>query len=144
MAQQQHIYKIGDLAKIAGVTVRTIRYYEELGLLAPSETSPGGFRLYTENDRRKLLYIKRFKDLEFPLDEIKALFCSHVPAESKDQRINASLALLDEQLKQVENKMMELKKIKEDIKSGKEALLKCKSCQIQPCPPECPSKESIL
>ncbi len=142
--KQQHLYKIGDLAKFAGVTVRTIRYYEELGLMIPSETSPGGFRLYTENDKHRLLYIKRFKELEFPLEDIKALLSSPIPVEDKNHRIANSLALTEKQLKQVENKILVLEKVKQEIKNGKEALLKCKSCQLQPCLPECPSQELIL
>lgn len=142
--QHQHLYKIGDLAKLAGVTVRTIRYYEELGLMVPSETSPGGFRLYTENDKRRLFYIKRFKELEFPLEDIKALLSSHIPTEDKNRRIAASIALLEEQLKQVESKILELEKVKQEIKKGKETLSKCCSCQLHPCLSDCPSKESMF
>lgn len=67
------LLKIGDLAKRAGVTVRTVRYYEELGLLSPTETSAGGFRLYSADDLRKLVFVKRFKELDFPLEEIQQL-----------------------------------------------------------------------
>ena len=134
--QQQHLYKIGDLAKFAGVTVRTIRCYEELGLMIPSKTSPGGFRLYSENDKRRLFYIKQFKELEFPLEDIKALLSSPIPAKDKNRRIATSLALTEKQLKQVESKILVLEKVKQEIKNRKDTLLKCKSCQFQPCLPE--------
>lgn len=66
-------YRIGDLARYAGVTVRTVRYYEDMGLLKSQERSAGGQRTYTDAD---LVYLKRIlelKELDFSLDEIKSI-----------------------------------------------------------------------
>jgi DNA-binding transcriptional MerR regulator len=52
------LMRIGDLAKKAGTTMRTIRYYEQLGLIAPTARTRGGFRLYEEDELRKLRLIK--------------------------------------------------------------------------------------
>jgi MerR family transcriptional regulator, repressor of the yfmOP operon len=63
--------RIGEAAARAGVSVRTLRYYEELGLLAPSAHSPGGARRYAEGDLARLARIRELKDLlGFDLDEI--------------------------------------------------------------------------
>lgn len=74
MEKQEKIYRIGDLASMFGLTVRTIRYYEELGLLRSSDRSEGLHRRYPE---RNLVYLKRINQLKgygLSLGEIKEFF----------------------------------------------------------------------
>ncbi len=68
----QHM-QIGEVASRIGLSLRTIRYYEEVGLVAPSARSAGGFRLYTEGDVARLSLIKRMKPLGFTLEEMRDL-----------------------------------------------------------------------
>ncbi|MCU1461803.1 MAG: putative transcriptional regulator [Acidimicrobiales bacterium] len=64
-------YRIGDVAQRAGVTTRTLRYYQELGLLAPAGASPGGSRRYSEADVVRLLRILELRNvMGFDLDKI--------------------------------------------------------------------------
>lgn len=65
--------QIGEVADRVGLSLRTIRHYEELGLVAPSQRSAGGFRLYDEADVQRLRLIKHLKPLEFTLDEVREL-----------------------------------------------------------------------
>lgn len=65
--------QIGEVAERTGLSLRTIRYYEEVELVAPSARSQGGFRLYTDADIDRLLLVKRMKPLEFSLDEMRDL-----------------------------------------------------------------------
>jgi MerR family transcriptional regulator, repressor of the yfmOP operon len=66
--------RIGEAAARAAVSPRTLRYYEELGLLSPSGRSPGGDRRYSEADVERLLRIRELKDLMgFDLDQIRAV-----------------------------------------------------------------------
>lgn len=64
---------IGELADRAGMSLRTIRHYDEVGLLVPSARTAGGFRVYTEGDLERLLVIRRMKPLGFTLDEMAEL-----------------------------------------------------------------------
>jgi DNA-binding transcriptional MerR regulator len=64
---------IGALAERIGLSLRTIRYYEEVGLITPSARTPGGFRLYTEADAARLQLVKDMKPLGFSLDEMRDL-----------------------------------------------------------------------
>jgi len=64
---------IGELADRAGMSLRTLRHYDEVGLLTPTGRTEGGFRLYTESDLARLLVIRRMKPLGFSLDEMAAL-----------------------------------------------------------------------
>ena len=60
-------YRIGDLANRVGLTERTIRYYEELGLLESVKRLDGGVRVYTDDDVRRLKYIRKLKTLGLSL-----------------------------------------------------------------------------
>ncbi|MGG7307807.1 MerR family transcriptional regulator [Curtobacterium sp. AB451] len=64
---------IGELAERAGMSLRTIRHYDEVGLLVPSGRTTGGFRVYTDEDLERLLVIRRMKPLGFTLDEMAEL-----------------------------------------------------------------------
>ncbi|MBM0230870.1 MerR family transcriptional regulator [Micromonospora sp. STR1_7] len=65
--------QIGEVAERAGLSLRTIRYYEEVGLIVPSARSQGGFRLYTDADVDRLRVVKRMKPLEFSLEQMRDL-----------------------------------------------------------------------
>ncbi|WP_328321603.1 MerR family transcriptional regulator [Streptomyces sp. NBC_00388] len=65
--------QIGEVALRTGLSLRTIRHYEETGLVVPSARSQGGFRLYTESDVSRLMVIRRMKPLGFTLDEMRDL-----------------------------------------------------------------------
>ncbi|WP_306318583.1 MULTISPECIES: MerR family transcriptional regulator [unclassified Streptomyces] len=66
-------YSVGQVAQFAGVTVRTLHHYDEIGLLAPSERSTAGHRRYSEADLDRLQQVLFYRELGFPLDEIQAL-----------------------------------------------------------------------
>jgi DNA-binding transcriptional MerR regulator len=72
VARSGHM-QIGEVAARTGLSLRTIRYYEEVGLVEPSARSQGGFRLYTDADVERLLLVKRMKPLDFTLEEMRDL-----------------------------------------------------------------------
>ncbi len=65
--------QIGEVAARVGLSLRTIRHWDEVGLVVPSARSTGGFRLYTEDDVERLQFIKTLKPLDLSLDQIKDL-----------------------------------------------------------------------
>jgi DNA-binding transcriptional MerR regulator len=71
MSDEDHLYRIGEFADKAGVTVRTVRYYDLEGLLVPSRRSFAGFRLYDERDAQKLRKILVLKDLGLSLESVR-------------------------------------------------------------------------
>lgn len=144
MREDKQLLKIGELAKRADVTVRTIRYYEELGLITPSELSAGGFRFYSENDLNRILFIKRFKDLGLSLEEIQTLILGSQPGETKSEKIHANYSMLENQLKKINDKIAELKMAKELIEKGLASLDTCKKCHLETCEPSCKNKKAYL
>ena len=68
--------RINEVAKLAGVTVRTLHYYDQIGLLRPSEITDAGYRIYNEEALEALQQILFFKELDFPLSDIKEIMLS--------------------------------------------------------------------
>jgi DNA-binding transcriptional MerR regulator len=74
MTTSEPRYRIGEIAEDLGVSTRTLRYYEELGLLTPSDYSKGGARRYLEADRQRILRIRELQAIMgFNLDEIREI-----------------------------------------------------------------------
>ncbi len=65
--------QIGRVAELCGLSLRTVRYYEEQGLIAPDGRSDGGFRLYTDAQVERLLLIKQMKPLGFTVAQMREL-----------------------------------------------------------------------
>ena len=69
-------YTVNKLAKLAGVSVRTLHYYDEVGLLKPSKIQKNGYRVYEERELLALQQILFFRELDFPVEEIKKIMSS--------------------------------------------------------------------
>ena len=65
--------RIGELAERTGLSLRTIRFYEEVGVLAPAPRTKGGFRQFTDGDLQRLLLARQMKPLGFSVEEMKDL-----------------------------------------------------------------------
>ena len=100
-------YSTGDLAKLAGVSVRTVQYYDKRGILLPSQLTEGGRRIYTESDLERLRMICFLREIDFPIEQIKRLF-----AEKNAKQVLE--LLLVEHIKETEEQLAE-KKAKLDI-----------------------------
>jgi DNA-binding transcriptional MerR regulator len=68
--------QIGEVADRTGLSLRTIRYYEEIGLVVPSGRTAGGFRLYTAEDIERLELVKRLKVLDLPLESTSEMLAA--------------------------------------------------------------------
>lgn len=71
--ERQQLLHIGAVAERTELSLRTLRHYDEIGLVNPSERSEGGFRLYSEADVERILLIRRMKPLDFTLEQMREL-----------------------------------------------------------------------
>lgn len=69
-SRTERLMQIGEIADLTEMSFRTLRHYDEVGLLSPSARSEGGFRLYNSSDLEKLLVIRRMKPLGYTLEEM--------------------------------------------------------------------------
>ena len=121
--------RIGDVARAVGTTTRTIRYYEEIGLLEPSERRSGAHREYTEADAERVREILRFKDLlGVSLDELRELIAAEDARRAireefprtedpvrRRQLLEEALGHLDRQLELVHRRAAELAALEGDL-----------------------------
>ncbi len=78
------LLQIGEVADRVGLSLRTVRYYEEQKLVVPETRTEGGFRLYTERQIDRLLLIKKMKPLGFSLDEMRTMFAARETLSDPD------------------------------------------------------------
>lgn len=101
-------YTTGEIAKLAGVTVRTVQYYDSRGILMPSDFSEGGRRLYTQEDLKKLKVICFLRDLGIPINSISEILTS----ENAEKVISL---LLEQQLLVLQEEITEREKQRDTI-----------------------------
>ena len=77
--------KIGEVAERTELSIRSLRHWDEVGLVSPSVHSPGGFRLYTDTDVERILLIRRMKPLGFSLERMRE-FCRALDDRVRDDR----------------------------------------------------------
>jgi DNA-binding transcriptional MerR regulator len=87
---------VGEVAALAGVTVRTLHHYDRIGLLSPSERTPAGYRRYTPSDLDRLHQVLVYRELGFPLEQIATLLDD--PAADPVAHLRRQLALLRDRL----------------------------------------------
>ena len=67
------VHQIGEVSEVTGLSLRTLRHWDEMGVVVPGGRSPGGFRLYTDSDIERVRFAMRLRPLELSLDEIRTL-----------------------------------------------------------------------
>ncbi|PKG81645.1 MerR family transcriptional regulator [Colwellia sp. 75C3] len=97
--------KISQLAKESGIASKTIRYYEDIGLLPTAHRKDNGYREYRTSDIERLVFIRRCRELKIPLDQIKTLIAVQVDQKSSCQEVDA---LIEQQLDKVRKTIAEL------------------------------------
>lgn len=107
---------ITELAQSYNVTTRTIRYYEELGLLKPERTS-GNKRIYSKSEVVKMKLIVRGKRYGFTLDEIKEMILLFDKDRTGKKQLERTIEFGNEKIKQIEEKIEELQEMKREMSS---------------------------
>ena len=110
-------YPIGVLARQAGVSTRTVRYYEEIGLLPGARRHAGGRRVFDEDALNRLRFIGRLKALGFSLQEIRHLNEVHALHQSTGEMLGELEGLLGNHLERLEERMAELEAMRRELRA---------------------------
>jgi len=113
---------IGELAKKLEMSQRTIRYYEEIGLLNSIKRMEGGRRVYTEADLRRLKLIKRLKIMGLTLSDMQELEAMWTIEKSNEKVLNRLLELLNNHLKMLEERIADLDILRNEIMEYQERI----------------------
>ncbi len=116
IAADKHLLKIGEVANISGLPVKTIRYYEEIGLLTPVvERSQTGYRLFHNQILNRLAFIKRAQSLGLKLNEIKDILEVHdkgeIPCGEVKQHLQERVTTIYRQIVALETLKAELQEL---------------------------------
>ena len=121
--------RIGEIAERAGVSTRTVRYYEQVGLLEPSDRSPGGTRRYDERDLARLLRVRELQSLmgfdldqirtivgaEDRLDALRAAYGEALPLEQRNQILVEAMGINRQLRGEVQAKVVRLEEFLADL-----------------------------
>lgn len=125
------MYQIGELSAQTDVPKKTIRYYEEIGLLPPAKRSANGYRIYDEADVERLRFIRRARALDFALNEIAEILAFR---ERNEPPCNYVMNLMHEQIDKVEERIRNLQQIRDELKALYEAGLQLpEDVQMRKC-----------
>ena len=119
---------IGVMARHTGCKVETIRYYERIGLLEEPLRSAGGHRHYGRDHLKRLSFIRRARDLGFPLDSVRALLGLSAPGDASCAEVEKLAAA---HLAEVRSKIEDLERLREVLG---ELVARCKGGTVPDCP----------
>jgi MerR family copper efflux transcriptional regulator len=112
MAAMTEAMTIGVLANQVGLTAETLRYYERLGLIAPSQRTASNYRLYGEEAAQRLHFIRRAQVLGFSLNEIAQLLSLHSQPESDMAEVKA---LAEAKIRDIQTKIDDLERMQKGL-----------------------------
>lgn len=110
--------KVKQVAKLVGISVRTLHHYDHIGLLKPTFVSPAGYRLYTDEDLERLQQILFFKELDFNLEEIKQIIDS--PNFNRPDALLSHKKLLLEKRARLDKIITSIDKTMDSMEGGRE------------------------
>jgi len=115
--------QISDLAKKLNITARTIRLYEQIGLVDPPNRTEGGIRVYDKQDVTRFKFVLKLKELGLSLQEMQELASIYKEYKKPDKIMPRLLELLDVQLKAIRTKVTSLQSLEKDITEYKQKIV---------------------
>ncbi len=109
-------YTTGEIAKLCGVSVRTVQYYDSRNILIPSELSEGGRRLYSENDLKRMRIICSLREAGLPINRISELFNEEYPEKIISVLLDQQEQILREEIAERQKKLSIIETIKRELK----------------------------
>lgn len=124
MENEEEKMHIGKLAKLTGITTRTIRYYEEITLMDQPKRSKSGTRIYDGEDLRRLKFILRLKDLGITLKEMQEIAYLYKINRSTDKIMPMLIDILDNHISNIDDKITRITTLRSDISSYRKRIIK--------------------
>lgn len=126
------LLKIGDFAKLAGTNLRTLRYYEEIGLLQPAARSGGGFRYYRAEDLDRLRMVANLQTLGLELAQIRELMDTRTEGRPRGEFLERVRTALGAQAALLDARIAELTSQRRGLDQALAKLVACDVCDHQP------------
>ena len=118
----EEITPIGDLAISLGLTTRTIRYWEEVGIIESVQRSDGATRGFTPYYVRRIKFIMKLKELGLTIKEMQDLYVAYGEAKQTERMVPRLVEILDEHIDKIDEKMSKLASLRKDIVSYRQKM----------------------
>jgi DNA-binding transcriptional MerR regulator len=132
MNHHPDLLKIGDFARLAETNLRTLRYYEELGLLAPAARSQGGFRYYRRTEINRVRLIRDLQELGLHLERIRELVGAQPGEEPREAFFDRVRRALEEQDRLLRERMASLEDQRRKVAQALHKISECRHCMHRP------------
>ena len=113
-------YTTGEVAKLCGVTVRTVQYYDTRGILVPAQLTEGGRRLYSEDDLKRMKVICFLRDLGLPIDSISQILSEDDPGSVIALLLERQEKTLKDEMREREEKLHKLEALRAGLQNSNE------------------------
>lgn len=113
--ESEEITPIGDLAITLGLTTRTLRYWEEVGIIESVQRADGATRGYTPYTVRRIRFIMKLKELGLTIREMQDLYVAYGDAKATDRMIPRLVEILDDHIHLIDDKMAKLASLRKEI-----------------------------
>ncbi len=143
MRTVKQLLKIGEVARQAGTTVRTVRFYLEEGLIEHIDRSDGGFYLFEPEVVDKVKFIRKLKELGMSLKEIKSLYDIRKQQKTGDEAYKLVLEKLKKQHQLAQRKAEEYMQLKKEIEDAMKLVNECAGCRKKPNRKNCTACEVL-
>ena len=123
----------GDMARLTGSTLRTVRFYEQEGLITPLDRKDGGHRQFDAGELEKLRLALDLREAGLGLAEIKHMFSLRHACSERSGASAAMTALLSERIGEVQEKILRLRRLREELTAMASSLTECSGCLQGTC-----------
>jgi DNA-binding transcriptional MerR regulator len=124
------------MARLSNNTLRTVRFYEEAGILRPDRRSAGGHRLFSHRELDRLQFISDMRAAGLSLDEIRNLLELKLSANDGPTAANTTLNAIETQVASLEQKIQVFSRLKQELLQAQDILVQCRDCSNKRCFPD--------
>ncbi len=127
----------GDMARLSNSTLRTVRFYEQEGLIEPAPRSDGAHRYFAASQLRKLQLALDLREAGLSIQDIKDLFALKKDATSPEEASRRLSGVLETQIAEMQRKIATLRRLREELVSAVSVISECRDCTVGTFPDPC-------
>lgn len=124
LREGETVVSISDLSRDLGLTTRTLRYWEEVGIIESVERQDGAIRGYTPYYVRRIKFILKLKELGLSIKEMQDLYLAYGDAKQTERMIPRLMEILDQHVRKVDEKMSQLSSLRQEIVGYRQKIMK--------------------
>jgi DNA-binding transcriptional MerR regulator len=133
----------GDMARLSNSTLRTVRFYEQEGLIEPAPRSDGGHRYFAASELRKLQLAVDLREAGLSIQAIKELFALKSDAGTPEEASRRMSGMLEAQIGDMQRKITTLRRLREELASMVSVISECRDCRTESFPARCQECEVL-